>query len=215
MEEHRLTPMKEGFDQDVFLKLYKNTEALKRKLANQIECRRLGVEYKDILSWFDVKFIFIFNKYCDRYNEDVLKGHIISGFQFFKQRILKSIYSQKNHVNDTIDIDLLYDLEEQVQEVEEEYNPEMDLILEFMRDNLSEEAYQVFKIDLNPPPYILNNLGRFPKASINKIPVELILEFFDIPITKDSIRIINAYRRDISNMTLEARDYFIENPISI
>jgi hypothetical protein len=217
MEEHRLTPMKEEFNNEVFMNIYKNTQSLKRKLAHQIDCRRLGVDYEEILSWFDVKIIFIFNRYCDKHDEEVLKGHIISGLQFFKQRILRSIYSQKNQINDTIDISEAYGYKELEFEDEpiDENSIFLDTCMNFMKDNLSEQAYEVLKLELNPPPFILNKLSKHNKATTSKIPSEIIADFFGMDTSKESIKIINCYRREIKQMILEAQEHFRKNPVSV
>ena len=77
MEEHRLTTMKEGYDEKLFNDLYEKVKPLKRKLASTISTSKLGISYDDILSWFDIKFIFVFNKYFENKEPEVLKGFII------------------------------------------------------------------------------------------------------------------------------------------
>jgi len=73
MEEHRLTKMKDNYDEKLFNDIYEKVQPLKRKLASTISTSKLGVEYEDILSWFDIKFIFVFNKYFDTKPPDILK----------------------------------------------------------------------------------------------------------------------------------------------
>jgi len=216
MEEHRLTPMKENFDEKLFNDLYKKTNALKRKLAYQIDCRRLGVDYDEILSWFDVKFIFIFNKYFEIHEPEILKGHIISGFQFFKQRILRTIYSQKNQVNDTIDISECYNIDEMVIEDEFDENGKfIDVAMKYLKQNLSAEAYLVLQIELNPPLFILAEISKDPKAKTSKIPPGIIADFLGMDTTKESIKYINSLRKETQSMLEEARDHFQKHPILI
>ena len=77
MELHRLTAMDSSYDKQLFNKIYKDTELLRKSLANQIDTRRFGVTSDIILSWFDDKFIFVFNKHFQNKTPEVLKGFII------------------------------------------------------------------------------------------------------------------------------------------
>ena len=62
MEHHRLKPMG-NYPVELFNSLYAQTHGLRRKLASQIDASKFGVDYQEVLSWFDVKFLFIFSKY--------------------------------------------------------------------------------------------------------------------------------------------------------
>src|SRR5210317_1611613 len=99
MEEHRLTPMKEGYNEELFNRLYEELTPLKKRLASQINTKTLNIEYKELMSWFDVKFLFVYNKYVDQTNPDILKGHLINALQLYKNRILKYLITKKNSVN--------------------------------------------------------------------------------------------------------------------
>ena len=95
MEIHRLKPMKEGYSVQLFNDLYKQTSKLRKKLASQIDYRRYGVTPDIIESWFDDKFIYVFNKHFDNKDTDVLKGFIINSLQVFKYRVLRGAYSKE------------------------------------------------------------------------------------------------------------------------
>ena len=92
MEIHRLVPMKTGYDELLFNKLYKETEALRNLLTYQIDHRRYGVTQDIIKSWFDDKFIFVFNKYYGDIEEGQLKGRIINALRTFKYSNNPDIY---------------------------------------------------------------------------------------------------------------------------
>ena len=62
MEENRLKPMTQGYDESLFNLIYDKTKHLRRKLASEIDHRRFGVTNEDIKSWFDVKLIYVFKK---------------------------------------------------------------------------------------------------------------------------------------------------------
>lgn len=203
MEEHRLTPMKKGYDQKLFEELYLNTKALRKKLVSEIDHKRFGVEPKDIESWFSVKFIHAFNRYFGEKEPNLLKAHIIKSLQFFKNRILRSAYSQKNQVNNNcVDIQELYDLKEPI--IEYEYNEReffLNLALEFMKNTLSENAYKVLQVELNPPLYILDRLKE--KESTTKIPSNLIADYLGF---KEGKSLVNRCRKEIEGAILLAKE---------
>jgi hypothetical protein len=210
MEEHRLKPMKQGYDEQLFYDLYQATNNLRKKLASEIDPKRFGVDYKEILSWFDIKFIYTFNKYFGEKEPNLLKAHLIRALQFFKNRILRAAYTNKNQVNNnTIDIEELYDLQEPT--IEYEYDEReffMKLALEFMHNNLSEEAYRVLEVELHPPLYILTRLE--DKESTAKIPSNLIADYLGWGLGKDAIKQVNSLRREIKNITMVAKEHFSE-----
>lgn len=100
MENHRLTQMKD-YDPLVFGRIYQQTRPLVKTLIRGIDYSRFDVTPDIVESWFDDKFIFVFNKYCDKHNEDVLKGHIINALRLFRNRVLKSAYTKKAEFRQT------------------------------------------------------------------------------------------------------------------
>lgn len=183
MEENRLTTMPRDYDPKLFEKLYKALTPLKRKLASQIDYRKFGCEYKDILSFFDVKFIFVFNKYQDQFDEEVLKGHIIKSLSLYKNRIMRVSYQAK-YSQDILDLGSLENgdnlLEDDSVPKEspyiEEYGFKCEILYNFMKAHLSLKAFQLFTINMNPPLYIKH---RIPDGK-KRIPEELIMEYLDI-----------------------------------
>jgi hypothetical protein len=177
MEIHRLTNMKEGYSVELFNKLYKETEQLRKSLAYNIDPRYYGVSKDIIVSWFDDKFIHVFNKHCDNKDPDVLKGFIINSLQTFKYRILRKAYSKEgDFYNSAIELEGESNLINYLPDKEDNTNSEIffNLVLEFFKKELSDDAYLLLQLQLNPPPYLLSRI----KKSNSNIPIKLILEFF-------------------------------------
>lgn len=206
MEIHRLKPMKEGYDKELFNRLYQSTENLRNSLARQIDARRYGVSNDIIKSWFDDKFIFVFNTYYGKVEENVLKGYIINSLKTFKFRVLRNAYSKHNIYNDSINIE---DNSKLINIIPlEEDNGDVDLLLslatQFMRMKLSIDAFTIFDIDLNPPPYITKQMA----SNKTKIPAKLIAEYLDLEVNPNSIQYINSLRREVQAAILQAKAFF-------
>src|SRR5210317_15035 len=95
METHRLKPMREGYSPELFERLFNETKNLRKSLVYQIDCRRYGVTPDIMESWFEDKFIYVFNKYFDQHEPDILKGYIINALKIFKNRVLRKAYSKE------------------------------------------------------------------------------------------------------------------------
>lgn len=204
MENHRLKPMVEGYSEELFNKLYQETSQLRKTLAWGIDNRRYGVSKDIIESWFDDKFIFVFNKHCKDHNPDVLKGFIISSLQTFKSRILRGAYSKKNEIySSTIELEGEFNLINYLPDNSDISNKDLffGLVLEFFNKELSSDAFSLFQLQLNPPPYILNRI----KKSNSQIPLNLILEFFGLENVHKNIKYIRQLRKDITLATEKAK----------
>ena len=213
MEIHRLKPMQDGYDEQVFNRLYEETENLRRYLTYQIDARRYGVSQDIIKSWFDDKFIFVFNKHCHELEEGVLKGYIINALKTFKFRMLRKAYNKYNihghevrleGENELINI---IPLEEEISD----HNLFLEMALKYLKTNLCDDAYLVLNLELNPPPYILDKINN-PKT---KIPAKLIAEYLDLESNQDSIGFINDLRAEVKFWTLEARDHFKQSSATL
>jgi hypothetical protein len=210
MEIHRLKPMKEGYDQKLFNRLYKETEPLRRSLVYQVNPRRFGVTSDIIFSWFDDKFIWVFNKYADQITPDQLKGRMINSLATFKFRILRRAYSKTNIYANEIDILRLDDFDASIANIipdkTEIGNHELflELALNYLKKNLCDDALLILQLDLNPPPYIMDKMVN-PKT---KIPAKLIAEYLDLDLCQDSISFINDLRKEIKYWINEAKEYF-------
>lgn len=210
-EAHRLKPMAEGYDRKLFETLYKETKALRKKLAFEIDSRRFGVDYHEVLSWFDCKFIHAFHRYQ---KDEKVKGYVINALRTFKYHIIKDSYLPKNQVfQQSTDINELYDygiLIEQAEEFYQEGDTTLDVVKKYLKHILSEDAYFLFELDLNPPPYILEKLQNPEQKKMPKIPVELVTEYLGISDNEFSYNYILNLRKDIE-VGIETARFFFNN----
>ncbi len=194
MEEHRLKGIDfTEFDPEVYKSIYEQTAALRSSLAYNIDERRFGVEKQDIQSWFNSKFIFIYNKYHAESTPDELKARIINGLQYFKNRILRKAYTKEAEARTSMtDISELYD-NPTYSSGEEVSDRELQVaqVKRFMKSKLSSEAYDVFLTQTYPPDYIIEKLKANPKQ-IHRVPKEVLAEYFDI-----SIKLLDKYLKEI------------------
>jgi len=211
MEIHRLKPMKEGYSEELFNKLYKETQNLRKSLARQIDCRRYGVTNDIILSWFDDKFIFVFNKHFDNKDPDVLKGFIISALQTFKYRILRKAYNIEGEFHSSkVELEGEDNLINIIPD--ETFNKTEDIFyniaLEFMKERLTANAFILFQIQMDPPPYILHRI----KNGNSRIPNSLIAEFLDIHVDNPNgaDRYIKNLKKEVNTTLKKAREYFLD-----
>lgn len=213
MEVHRLQPMKQGYPVELFNRLYKETAVLRKKLSSQIDPRYYGVSRDIIDSWFDDKFIFVFNKYFEEKEPDLLKGYIINALQTFKYRVLRKAYSKEGNFYGT-NISLEGELEliniipdNSLSSTEDVF---YNLAIEFMKEKLSENAFMLFQAQVSPPPYILSRL----KTSQSRISPRLLAEFLGIDLGSERAteKYIRNLRKEINSAIAEAKEFFLENP---
>ena len=213
MEENRLSPMCKNYDEGLFNQIYKDTESLRKKLAWQIDCRRYGVDYKEVLSWFDIKFIYVFNKYYSAgVDPGIIKGNIIQALQFFKNRILRKGYSKSNMYNSMVDFDTIYNMKET--HIDLEYDEQQEFLkiaLNFLRNHLCEEAFKVLEIEINPPLFIVQKIANQDKYTTTKIPSTMISEFMGWGLSYKAINKVDEYRKDIKRAINLARSYYYES----
>lgn len=209
MEIHRLKPMKEGYPEELFNKLYQETKNLRRSLANQIDSRRYGVSKDIIESWFDDKFIFVFNKYFESKEPELLKAYIINALKTFKLRILRKAYNKEglfycSMVELEGENELINFIPDDITFIKND--DEYDLAIKFMRERLSDNAYIFLQIQLNPPPYILERINNHN----SRIPNKLIAEYLSID-THDEDHINKVFKnlkKEINKAIKSAKDYF-------
>jgi len=212
MEEHRLIKMS-PYDPKLFQELYESTEQLRKKLAWQIDCRRYGVDYKEVLSWFDVKFLFAFNKYnSQNKGPDEIKAHLIQALQFFKNRILRKGYTKSNMYNSMVDIETIYNMKET--HIDLEFDEQQDFLkiaLDFLKSHLSEDSYQILQIELNPPLYIIRKISHQEKYTTTKIPSDMISKYMGWGSSNRSINKVDECRKEIKRAIGLARSYYYES----
>lgn len=206
MELHRLLPMNDGYDKELFNRLYKETSDLRSYLTYQIDSRRYGVTPDIVKSWFDDKFIFVFNKYHNQLDNDLLKGYIINALKTFRFRVLRKAYGKYNIYNNEVALEGESHLINIIPIEEENTSHQifLELALTYLKKNLCDDAFLVLELDLNPPSYITQKLIT-PKT---KIPAKLIAEYLDLEINHDSITYINDLRKEASYWITQAREHF-------
>jgi len=206
MENHRLLPMVE-YDEQVFNQIHKDTRALVKKLSFNIDYQRLNVSPDIVESWFDDKLIFVFNKYYGKMNNDVLKGHVINALQLFRNRILKSAYTQKSLFNQNF-IDLGEDNELINIIPNEEEISDKDVLIKlmhtFIENQISKDAYYIYKIQMDPPPYILSKI---PNRN-SRISNQLMAEFCDLPLGNTTNNYLSSLRKEIKDAIKKAQNHF-------
>lgn len=206
MEEQRLKPMVENYNPDLFKEIYSKTEGLRRKLAKGIDHRRFGVDNEEILSWFTVKFIYAYNKYVHQYNKDILLGHMIRAMQFFKCRLIKAAYTVKYSQS------IIEFTGSEVKEVENPFEETREFYYEeaisFLKKHLSDNAYMLLQLQINPPPYILTRLKDTGSSWGHKIPDDLIAEYFDLDLDNKSLEYISGLKKEIKRAINSARGHF-------
>lgn len=217
MEEHRLKPMPANYDVKLFNELHKNTEGLRISLAKKIDCRRFGLEFEDILSWFDIKFIYAFTKYYEKYPPNILKGHIIKSLQMFAFRIMREAYLGKNAIySNSIVIEEIEYFENLVSSSDEETPHEyikLQPVLDYLKTKLSDNAFLILDIQLSLPNFILEKLEGPNKKQFNSIPNELLANYLGLPDDKKCLSYIAGLKSEIRGAIDSAREYFSSSPM--
>jgi len=209
MELHRLTPMKEGYDETLFNTFYQKTKALRNKLAFEVNPKYLGVSHQEILSWFDDKFMFIFNKYYGKLDNNVLLGYIINGLLNFKRRVLINVMENPERTNFYINRIELSD-QSHMHIIPLDSEPDnsgmlQKLVWDYFRDHLTEEEFIIFEITINPPSYIAQNLRDLSQH----ISTPLILRYLGYDDQDYELRKrVNEIRKKITTLTEEAKNHF-------
>lgn len=207
MEIHRLKPMKPDFPTGLFNQLYKETEQLRRTLVYQIDSRRYGVTKDIVHSWFDDKFLFVFNKHFEDMDKDILKGTLINSLMNFKMRVLRKAYSVEGEFhNSSVSLDGEFDLINTIKTEDEITNGNGKLLDDYMRANLSDNAYMLFRIQMDIPPYILNRLTNINSRITN----DLLIEYLDINkgSYEKSIKYIKNLKTEINKSIKAAKEHF-------
>lgn len=210
MEIHRLKPQeKNSYDEKLFNQLYKDCKPLIHNLVRQIDIKRLGVSEDIVYSWFDDKFMFVFFKYHKERKPDHLKYSLIQALQFFKCRLLRKTYSEKNqtylkylHLDDE-EKNVGNYVSNFISEETDNKDEQLESVLGFLKQELSEEAYFILELQLNPPLFISNKV-----KSVYNITPKVILEYLDIKPLKENINYIKSVKEEINNGIKKAVEYF-------
>lgn len=204
-EIHRLKPMQEGYDERLFLKLYKLCKPVINNLVRGIDARRYNISPDIIASQFYDKMLYVFNKYYGKVDEEHLKANILRALSTYKNHLLRYAYNDRAEFNQNLkSFEDLFDNDKEDymdDDSETQAREEMlRLVNEYMKKNLSPDALLVWECITTPPPYIEEN------AKFGKITNILLAEFFNLPMTRSSVKYIGELREDIRYWIDKARE---------
>lgn len=204
-ELHRLSTMQEGYDVNLFNKLYKTCKPVIRRLASQIDISRFNVSRDIIESYFWDKMLFVFNKYYGTCSEEHLKADILASLSTFKCKLLRYAYTEQAEWNMQLNSfeDLYDDDKGIIDDTEETENKENQskILWDYMKKNLSSDGLLVFEAIISPPPYIREQLHNDDSRVTNI----MLLDFFGMERTTESVKYIRELRRDIDYWIDKAR----------
>lgn len=206
-EIHRLKEF-DHYDKERFDKMYKICKPLIRKLASNIDPRRYNVS-KDILqSYFWDKFLYVFRKYQDIYDDERLKATLLSSLGSFRNKLLRAAYTQQAEFNQELtSLDILFDNNKEFLDDSDETLYKEDLSIRFHRflqERLTPDEYLLFKTMLDPPPFFKERL----LISHGKMSALHLIDFFELPRNKKASTIITEMRRHIKQVLKSAKTEF-------
>jgi hypothetical protein len=200
-ELHRLTELK-PYDQDLFNRMYKTCKPLIRRLTKGVDSRRFNVSQDIIQSYFWDKFLYVFNKYQDKYDEERLKATILSSLQTFKSKLLRNAYTKQAEFNQELtSLENLFDNNKELLDDSEESRIKEEQSIEFhkyMKEHLTQDEYLVMQIQLDPPKWFEDKI----KESHGKLSILHLIDYFELPRDKTSINFFSRIRKNIQK-TLE------------
>ena len=204
-ELHRLTEFTH-YDPKQFNRIYKKCRPLMKKLVKQVDARRYNVTEDVIFSYFEDKFLFVYNKYQDQYDEERLKATILSALSTFKNKLLRSGYSQQADFNQELASfeDIHESGREWVDDSEEveARNDVHERFHQYMQEHLTPDEYLVFVTQLDPPPFIKERMLQ------GRVTTEHLIDFFGLPRNKRSVNMITEYRHKIKEVLAQAEKEF-------
>lgn len=206
-EIHRIKEFTD-YNRDQFEKLYKLCRPLVRNLSRSIDSRRFNVSQDIIQSYFWDKFLYVYNKYQHKYDEERLKATLLTSLQVFKNKLLRNAYTKQAEFNqELISLDILFDNnKEYLDDTEDtEYKQELsDRFNQFMMDNLTPDEYLVFRIELDPPPFFTERIIQ----SHGKLSILHLVDFFELPRNGKSQTILTNMRKHIKETLEKAKKEF-------
>lgn len=206
-EIHRIKEFTD-YNRDQFEKLYKLCRPLVRNLSRSINSRRFNVSQDIIQSYFWDKFLYVYNKYQHKYDEERLKATLLTSLQVFKNKLLRNAYTKQAEFNQELtSLDILFDNnKEYLDDTEDtEYKQELsDRFNQFMMDNLTPDEYLVFRIELDPPPFFTERIIQ----SHGKLSILHLVDFFELPRNGKSQTILTNMRKHIKETLEKAKKEF-------
>lgn len=197
MELHRLKEMDEDYDPALFNKLYKEMSHYMDTLAASINPKYYNVTPDVIRSWFDDKFIFVYNKYHNEMSDNSLRSHLLKSLAQVRKRYLRGAYTEDAGVN----ISLVYIDDDdrnrvQIEDVIEGEGKDtktalLKKTLDDLKEILTDDGYYFLRLELNPPPQVL-------KPESTHITDEDWATFLGLPL-EDGIYYITTLKKEISS----------------
>ena len=219
-ELHRLKAFV-NYNPEDFNKMYIEVKPLINSLSYQINLKLFNVSRDIIKSYFEDKFLYVYNKYQADYDHSKLKGVIIKSLKTFKNKLLSKAYGEeaKFNLNTARFEDMKLDrVKEEGEEEEEDMNPENDdwdiedepydedrdllkKAIRYIKNSLTEDEYLIFTIEMDPSEYFKRRMVK----SRGRLTVEQLIEFFELPHTRKSREFITRIRRKIKKVIEEAK----------
>ena len=195
-ELHRLRPMQKGYDQKLFNRLYKTCKPIIRNLVKQIDYKRFNVTQDIIESYFWDKMIYVFNRYYGEVDNEHLKADIIRSLTTFKNKLLRSAYGEQAEINKGMSsFEELFDDSKELEDdtdAQKAKSEMLQMVYDYMNKHLSPDALLVFEVLMTPPPYIRERI-----RDGQRITNLLLVDFFDLPKNRNSVRFFTELREDI------------------
>lgn len=208
-EIHRLKEFTH-YDRERFERFYKLCKPLIRNLSRNVDTKRFNVSPDIIQSYFWDKFLHVYNKYQDMYEDERLKATLLSSLQIFKKKLLRNAYTKQAEFNQELtSFEVLYDNNKEaldninIEEIEYR-NEKSEKLHQFMKNHLTPDEYLLFRTELDPPPFLETRI----RESRGKLSVFHIIEFFELPKNKKSYDIITEMRKHINGAIELAKEEF-------
>lgn len=217
-ELHRLKTFV-NYDPESFNRLYSELKPLIKYLASQVNTRNLNVSRDIICSYFEDKFLYVYNKYQAEYEYDKLKSTLIKSLKIFKNKLLTRAYSEEANfnLNTTRFEDLIYDQVSgednpedgerenpiDLEDISEDSDDILDKALRYIKNTLTEDEYLIFTIEMNPPEFFKKRI----KKSHGKLTAAHFIEFFELPANRKSKEVITRIRKHIKEVVKSARNH--------
>ena len=222
-EIHRLKPLNfSSKEEEQFERLYREARGYIRKLARNINCKKYRVSPDILVSYFEDKLLYVWDKYKDEYPDyNHLKSIVFKSLGVFKNKLLSKAYTKRAEFYDNLQSwdamlyetvhenpymddedsnDLITDIED---EVEEDKTSLLGYIDEYLKEKLTIDEYLLLSIELDPPAYFLERM----KTPRSKVSSALLIEFFELPRTKGSVALISRMRKHIREVLQETRHH--------
>ena len=194
-EIHRLKPMRD-YDPKVFQRMYKICKPVIRNLVRQIDVKRFNLTPDIIQSYFWDKMLFVFNKYYGTDTEEHLKAQILSSLSTYKSKLLRYAYTEKaSYYQNQLQLEDLFDNDKELVDNTEEiqaHNDMWEMLNNYMNEHLNTDAKLVWEVMVTPPPYIKERI-----KDGTRITNLMLVEFFNMPRTRSSVRYFTELKDDI------------------